>query len=67
MTWFKDLFKDEMQLKTDEALQAELRALVERLVAQQRYSVSQMDRYEKFLQEIYKRGLTPEVTLITKE
>jgi len=50
--------------KTDKELQAELRALVSRITVDSVYSFSSMNKYEKLLEEIYKRGLEPEAWLI---
>lgn len=47
------------KVKTDDELQIELRALVERIIAQQYMSTYQGERYERLLQEIYRRGLEP--------
>jgi len=52
--------------KTSRELQAELKALVQRLVAQKGYSFDEMDRYEKLLKELYLRGEEPETILKQK-
>ena len=49
--------------KTNQKLQAELKALCQRLVAQQGYSLDDMDRYEELLRELYLRGEEPEIIL----
>ena len=52
--------------KTSRELQAELKALVQRLVAQRGYSFDEMDRYEELLRELYLRGEEPETILEQK-
>lgn len=52
--------------KTSRELQAELKALVQRLVAQRGYSFDEMDRYEELLRELYLRGEEPETILKPK-
>lgn len=52
--------------KTSRELQAELKALVQRLVAQRSYSFDEMDRYEELLRELYLRGEEPETILKPK-
>ena len=53
--------------KTNQKLQAELKALCQRLVAQQGYSLDDMDRYEELLRELYLRGEEPEIILGLKK
>lgn len=55
MGWFEKKIED----LTDDELQARLVALVERLTATQTAIYSDLERYERLLAEIYKRGLTP--------
>jgi hypothetical protein len=50
--------------KTDKELQAELKAFVKRIVAQQYIFPSEAIRYESMLKEIYLRGLEPCTELI---
>lgn len=52
--------------KTSRELQAELKALVQRLVVQRGYSFDEMDRYEELLKELYLRGEEPEAILKQK-
>ena len=47
-------------------LQAELKALCRKVVAQQFPYSQDMRRYEELLKEIYLRGVEPEDTLIPK-
>ena len=47
-------------------LQAELKALVNRIVAEQNTSQVLMERYERILREIYNRGEEPEILLTRK-
>lgn len=49
--------------KTDTELQNELKALCAVIVARQYGWSGDWERYEKLLVEIYKRDLTPEMTL----
>lgn len=53
--------------KTDRELQAELKALVHTIYAQQGMSISDREKYEKLLVEIYKRGLEPGVKIKVEE
>ena len=49
--------------KSDEELQAELKAFVMTCVAKQYMYEEDEKRYEELLKEIYLRGLTPEVII----
>ncbi len=49
--------------KTDEELQAELKALVYTMVGFSSYNVTNKERYEKLLKEIYMRNLEPCILL----
>ena len=53
--------------ETNQELQAELKALVQRVVAQQGHSLDDMDRYEGLLRELYLRGEEPEIILGPKK
>lgn len=52
--------------KISQELQAELKTLVQRLVAQRGCSLDEMDRYEELLRELYLRGEEPETILKPK-
>lgn len=56
MTWFR-------KEKTDKELQDELKALCDKVIAQQLGWQRDFDRYEELLLEIYKRGLVPVIKL----
>jgi hypothetical protein len=49
--------------KTDEELQAELKSLVQTIVAFRSYNIVDKERYEALLKEIYIRNLKPSVFL----
>lgn len=49
--------------KTDAELQAELKALCDRMSAERMGWIPDWNRYEALLKEIYKRQLTPAVKL----
>lgn len=49
--------------KTIRDFQIELKALCETMVATQRFSMEDAERYEKLRFEIYKRGGTPETSI----
>jgi hypothetical protein len=53
--------------ETNQELQAELKALVQRVVAQQGHPLDDMDRYEGLLRELYLRGEEPEIILGPKK
>lgn len=57
MNWFETK-------KTDKQLQDELKALCDKIIAQQYSSSRDMDRYEELLLEIYKRNLRPCIKLV---
>lgn len=48
-------------------IQAELRALSEKIVFEERCLPSDMDRYERLIGELYKRGVEPETKLVRKK
>ena len=54
------------KLKTDNELQAELKALVDVVIAQGRIFGSDANKYEQLLREIYNRGLEPAAKLVPK-
>ena len=54
-------------LKTDKKLQAELKALVDRIMAESFVRASMAEKYEELLKEIYLRGLEPEAKLTQRE
>lgn len=56
------LFKP-IKPKTDQELQAELKALCQKIILQQHPFLDDMYRYERLLAEIYKRGLEPDTWL----
>ncbi len=63
MSIFEKLFPR----KTDKELQAELKALVDKIVVNPYHSPYEFDRYESLLKEIYNRGLEPETKLVARK
>ncbi len=53
--------------KNDSELQSELRALVQRCIAQPSAIYSEGKRYEKLLEELYNRNIEPVTTLIREK
>ena len=49
--------------KTDKDLQAELKALCNRIIGEQLVWRGDWDRYERLLKEIYERNLEPEAKI----
>ena len=62
MNWFKKLFEPAPPRPMSE-IQAELRALLDKIYAQQFGYSDDMRRYENLLREIYSRGIEPDVKL----
>ncbi len=63
MNWFQKLFYTEPL--TDKELQAKLKSLVDKMVLF--YTYDDTVEYQKILEEIYNRGIKPEVTLKSKD
>jgi uncharacterized protein YdiU (UPF0061 family) len=55
------------KIKTDKELQDELRALCDKVIVDQYWSIYEAERYEKLLREIYSRNLTPVTKLIPRK
>lgn len=65
MSWFKN--ENNAADKSTDDLQAELTGLCHKMVAQGFGWTADMDRYEKIITELTRRGVTPVLTIKSKE